>query len=463
MNTTIKTQTSDKHLSAFGGLDLFSKCWQKHGLAALVARILPSAPKSLKKFEDLAAGFAAGGECLDDMGEFAKDDGFLAVCDEKVYTPKSYGDYLRGFSHGHIDELNKTLARSAFAQRAAASPGFKSMTFDLDSTSNRQYAEKMEGVSFSGEKGYECLSTMYVFDELGNQYYSDVRSGTTHTSQDISKIIHMIMSQMPTVGSYAAEEMSLPGERNPYRKKMRVYARADAGYSNKEFVNACFAKGIGFVVRLRADMLEPHIPKIKNWKPAKRRLRKVNCRGGGTRHIDETIRFYDGRTAEVGSTLYHTDGLAGTCRIACIRAKKPGCLGVSDADYDYFAWLTSIGEHEKKNEEIIRFYRGRGHAENYIRELKNGYDMHHYPCLKLNANRAYALIAAFAHNVLRFISLRSCRDRPQFAKAIRKRFINLPCQVVRKAGQVIFRFSNQRAKEVYRFLEDLKTLQMGFT
>jgi hypothetical protein len=125
--------------------------------------------------------------------------------------------------------------------------------------------------------------------------------------------------------------------------------------------------------------------------------------------------------------------------------------------------LTSIDEHEMGNEQIIRFYRGRGHAENYVRELKNGYDMHHYPCLKLNANRAYALIAAFPHNILRFIALRTAENKVQSAKAIRNKFIFQACQVVRTAGQVFFKFMNHHAKEVEKFLEDLKNLQHGFT
>ena len=116
-----------------------------------------------------------------------------------------------------------------------------------------------------------------------------------------------------------------------------------------------------------------------------------------------------------------------------------------------------------KNEAVIFFYRRRGHAENYILELKNGYDMHHYPCLKLNANRAYALIAAFSHNILRFMALRSAKKRVQFSKAIRNKFIHLPCQVVRHGRQVRFRYMEEHAKEVKQFLDDLKNLQFGFT
>ena len=465
MNTNIKVEVTDKHLSAVGGLNIFAHCWSRFKLAPQIVGFLPDVRRALKKFEDMALGFAAGAECLDDMGELAKDEGFWAISDEHIYTPKTYGDFLREFTRHQIDEGNKALAQSAFIQRARIDKKMDSMTFDFDSTSNRQYAEVMEGVCFSGEKKYDCLTTMYVFDELGNQYFSDVRSGNTHTSDSISKIIHLVLSQMPKEGTYQSEDVSLPWLKSPYKKSLRVYARADGGYCNSEFTNACCAKNMGYVVRMRANMLDPHIHTITNWKPVKQRRRQVKCRNGKSKYIDESIKFYDGRPAEIGTTLYQNENMANVGRVVCIRAKKPGSLGLREDDFDYFAWLTNIGEHEMSNEKIIFFYRARGMAENYIREMKNGYDMHHYPCLKLNANRAYALIAAFAHNILRFVSLRNSRKvkKAQFAKAIRNKFIFLPCQVVRHGGQVFFKFMAHHAREVERFVDQLKHQQYGFT
>jgi hypothetical protein len=42
-----------------------------------VSSFAPDVKASNKKFEDLAVGFAAGAECLDDMADFARDEGFL--------------------------------------------------------------------------------------------------------------------------------------------------------------------------------------------------------------------------------------------------------------------------------------------------------------------------------------------------------------------------------------------------
>ncbi|MBF0440578.1 MAG: IS1380 family transposase [Oligoflexales bacterium] len=463
MNIHIKSEKTDKHLSSLGGLTLFAKFWSTLKMPAMISNFLPQVRHSLKKFEDLSLGFAAGAECLDDISTLALDEGFRAVCDEKVYTAKSYGDYLREFTEPQIDEGNRALARSAFMQRAKIDKKMTSMTFDFDSTFNEQYAEKMEGVCFSGEKKATGLTTMYVFDELGFQYYGDVRPGNTHTSHSIAKIIHMVLSQMPTEGTYKAEEVYLPWLKSPYKKKIHLYARADAGYSNSEFMNGCFAKNMGFVVRLKEDMLTPKLKNITNWKDTKKRLKPIKRRDGRTDYVDKSIRFYDGRRAEIGSTIYRNENMVHATRLICIRAKKPGSLGLKAEDYDYYAWLTNIGEHEMNNEKIIFFYRARGQAENYIKSLKYGYDMHHYPCLKLDANRAYCLIAGFSYNVLRFIALQDNPSKPHYAKVLRNKLINLPCQVVRRSGQVFFKFMETHLMEVERFLIKLKNLQYGYT
>ena len=294
----------------------------------------------------------------------------------------------------------------------------------------------MEGVE-PIYKGYLALGTMQVFDEHGLQYWNDVWPGTTHTAHGVADIIHNVLNQMP---------------KSAYYKRQRRYARADAGYSNPSFFNACIAKNVGFVVRLHDNMLKPQLGKFLTWK-----VQNPNT--------ENRIKFYDGgREAEIGETYYRPENCAESLRVVCLRAVKKGHEAVlfkQVQDYDYFAFITNIGAHEKSAEALIKFYRKRGNAENYIRELKYGFDLKHYPCLKLTANKAYGLIAAFAHNLMRFLSLRECASRPQFSKAIRFRFIHLPVQVVRHAGEVTFRFMRRHYEEVKRISAMIADIQFG--
>lgn len=132
------------------------------------------------------------------------------------------------------------------------------------------------------------------------------------------------------------------------------------------------------------------------------------------------------------------------------------------AAYDYYAFATNIGEHYKSDEEVIRFYKKRGQAENYIKELKYNYDLKHYPCLKLKANRAHGVIAAITYTLMRYLSLSLRLQKPWYAKNLRHRVCRLPCQVIRHADGVSFRFMTHHAMEVNHCLKQITSLQFEF-
>ena len=100
------------------------------------------------------------------------------------------------------------------------------------------------------------------------------------------------------------------------------------------------------------------------------------------------------------------------------------------------------------NEELICFNKKRGNAENFIREFKNGFDIQHFPCLKLNANKAYGLIAAFAYNLMRFSSWTLDSKTPRFSKMLHFRMVYLAGQVVKKARSLIIRLNSHLYNEV---------------
>lgn len=138
-------------------------------------------------------------------------------------------------------------------------------------------------------------------------------------------------------------------------------------------------------------------------------------------------------------------------RVIVMRAEKRERPLFEDK-HDYYGFITNIFHGEMKDEQLLAFYRARGNCENYIKELKNGFDIHHFPCKKLMANRAYGLIAAFAYNYMRLASFTLGDKRPRFSKMLRFRTIHIACQVVMTARRVIFRFNQHRKKEVEHWI-----------
>jgi hypothetical protein len=119
-----------------------------------------------------------------------------------------------------------------------------------------------------------------------------------------------------------------------------------------------------------------------------------------------------------------------------------------DGHWDYYAIVTGMPLQKFTHQQVVEFHNQRGNVENFIREEKYGYDLKHFPCLKLSANHAYGLIAMVAHNILRWCAIVARPHKPQFAKKLRRRFIHIPGKVIEHARQLFVKIPERFFKEV---------------
>lgn len=405
---------TNKTFSSLGGLYFFAEASKALKLKALLSEGLPEYDQNMRssaydKFFALMMGFIAGADCLDDMGEYCDDIVFDAVCSGRTNVATTYGDYLRRFEQIHLRKVQGALLKQAFKIREHYAPKCEDFILDIDSSAHQQYGKKMEGTAFN-YNGVWCLDSLEAFDQFGIQYWMNLRPGATFTANESPLVISEIFRRVP-------------------RKKKR-YLRADSGFCNVDVFNACFAQDVKFVIPMRENMYDPLIKRVKSWNKNRR------------------IKFRDGREAELGTALYYPEAGEETLRVIIMRARKWQPDLFDKDPYDYRAFVTNLGSHEKKDDEIIFLYHGRGNAENYIRELKNGFDIHHFPCQKLMANRAYGLIAAFAYNFMRLASFLWNPKQFHFSKKIRFRMVYLAAQVVKKARYVYIYINERYHKEV---------------
>lgn len=454
----IKFNQTDKQLSSFAGLAFFSDIFKNSFLEAKIIDCIPTqlrvSHKNFIKFKQILLAMDAGAECLSDIDALNLDPGFVNSCGGKVYSAKSCADFLRLFSSYQCKQLGHQLINYGYDVRLAAVGKTESITFDIDSTINQQHGRLMEGVK-KNYKGTYSLDTLQVYDEFGIQYWSEVRPGNTHTASGAIETIHHLFHRQP-------KEL----------KDKKRYLRADRGFCSLDIFDACMIKGVKFVIGLRALMLRPLVKQIQHWYSQ-------------NPENENRIIFKDNRECEIGETVYHPKNVkrkktngdrSYTYRVVMIRAVKKeileeekrqkSLLPKTDDDYDYFAWCTSIGSSEMKPEQVIDFYRKRGHAENYIKDIKNAFDQHHYPCQKLNANKAYSIITGFAYNIMRCIAIVASKENDQkkipFTKSIRLKFVMIPAQVVAHAREITFRFNKNISKEVFEWREKFKSLQWRF-
>jgi hypothetical protein len=425
MAIRINIETTNQHLSARGGLVVWREVLDQLGLerklqAALPAYKIACQASAYEKFEAMVLGLAAGADCLDEMDRLALDPAFDAATGELV-TGRSYGDFLRLYDPELLKNMSYALIDCALKLRRSLGLLGDTFTLKLDSTNHEQHGEKMEALA-TNYKGQWGLDSLLAFDELGFQYWIEPRQGATFTSNGSSEVIDAVLRRLP--------------------KKIRRFVLADSGFCNNSFFTACATANAKFVCSMRSLMYEPLLGRVKHWTKAKKVL------------------FHDDRDCEVASSVYYPKSSREALRVVFMRALKEGeqtAALFSDARYNYHAFVTNIGEHDGlTNEEVILFYRKRSDVENFIKEIKNGFDLKHFPCQKLTANRAYALMAAFAQNLVRYTAYVESPKRPHFAKVLRFKMLMLPVQVVRHARSVSFRFMTHHKEEVEIWLKKIK-------
>jgi len=430
MKEHIQLAPSDKELSVYGGLHFFSQSFDRlirgsgWELGILPKTKIATQCSPIEKLKAMVLGFISGAECIDDMDRLKGDGGFVAANGGQVNAARTYDDFLQQFSNDHLRKMNLALIESGLKLHKTKAKG-DDFVLSTDSTDNKQCGQKMEGLAYN-YKGTWGLDTLMAFDQYGFQYWHEVRPGSTFTSNGSPELIREVFKRVP---------------RNKHR-----YFLGDSGFCNGAVFNACLEQRVDFVIACRANMYERFIPLVKSWKPSQK------------------IKFYDGRAVDIGHTVFINKETNKIMRLVVLRGLKENENGNSlfmDSRYDYAAFVTTISQHLMSNEDIISLYRSRSNAENFIRDLKYGFDMLHYPCRKLTANKAYGIMMALAYNLVRLAGHLLNPVKPLFAKAVRFLLVHIPCQVVRHGRYTTIKMPAERLKEVQRLYDKIQ-LSMGY-
>ena len=112
------------------------------------------------KVSSLVAGMCAGADSIDDMAVLRH--GGMGRVFERAYAPSTLGSFLRGFTFGHVRQLDAVAARflTALAQRTRLLAGVQNMVLvDVDDTIIEVHGGAKQGadVGYSGIRGLNAL------------------------------------------------------------------------------------------------------------------------------------------------------------------------------------------------------------------------------------------------------------------------------------------------------------------
>jgi hypothetical protein len=160
----------DPNLIADAGLVPLIALAEQVGLPDLVAEHLAivdgdnsAGANAHCKVMSIVAGMAAGADSIEDIDRL-RQTGNRRVFGE-MRAPSTLGTFLRAFTHGHVQQLNAVLRASliGLAQRVDLLPGADQVVFvDLDSTHRQVYGYAKQGAENGRLKGKKTLHPLLV-------------------------------------------------------------------------------------------------------------------------------------------------------------------------------------------------------------------------------------------------------------------------------------------------------------
>ena len=175
----------DPNLIADAGLVPLVALAEQIGLPELVAEHVAitgaangAGANPAAKVMSLLAGMAAGADSIADIDRLRHAGNGKVF--EEVRAPSTLGTFLRVFTHGHVQQLNRVLRDSLveLAGRVGLLPGAEQVVFvDLDSTHRQVYGYAKEGAAVGRHKGKKTLHPLIasVCTPIGRPVVAGIR------------------------------------------------------------------------------------------------------------------------------------------------------------------------------------------------------------------------------------------------------------------------------------------------
>lgn len=422
------------------------------------------------------ASFIYGHDCLEDLDEFRDDPSLKSLFGDKTVAARTIGDFLRDFDAEHLIKLNHFLNKqsryvmSLYQEHLPEAFKPNQLIIDVDSTSHIQHGEKMEGLAYNYKKEW-CLDSQVSFNQMGLCHGFQLRSGNTKSGVDSESLIRQSFNDAKTQ------------VQRKFGKK--DFFRADSAYCKQDVIKTLIELGVQFTLTAHdgttgwKDLLQNTGLHWQPWIYTDEELIKAEARKTILPKIEVTRFFWTPSWSEKQDSKLVLPIIVKRTWNKNAEQESQGSLFYNDSfdhqdPWDYYAVVTNFqldtaidkltasttsDENQKQKfwsiQDVFEHHQKRGNSENFIKEEKYSYDLKHFPCLKLNANYAFGLLAMVSHNILRWVSVMTKPDKPHYSKKLRRRFISIPAKLVHHARQVFLKMMAKNLKEVLFLRETL--------
>ena len=227
-------------------------------------------------------------------------------------------------------------------------------------------------------------------------------------------------------------------KRMPEGKRIGYY-RADSASYQAELINRLEADGVRWTITSDQDRaVKPMIASIAE---------------------DEWREPIKGCGYEIAETVHTMEKTHKAFRLVVKREarKQVELFKSGDGQYFYHAVATNFLEEEKGGQQVIEWHNQRGQAENFNKELKNGFGMERMPCGQSFANAVFFRIGLIAYNIFIGFKRLSCPESwlKHTIATFRWKMVQVAGRIVRHAGEIILKLAVDIKKlELFRGIRE---------
>jgi len=423
---TIRPVIDDPNLVSAAGLMPVLRLAESAGFYDLLEGLTVPSPNRDAKAACVVGGMLAGADSIDDLDLLRH--GGMGRLFAGVRAPSTLGTFLRSFTHGHVQQLDKVNAGllAGLGDRVPhllANSDHDAIAFvDVDDTIREVhgYAKQAAAFGYTGLRGLNVqLATLSTPQAAPVITRARLRRGNVASHTGAGRLLAQAITTARDAGVTS-----------------RVLCRADSAYYCHAFVSAALRHQAWFSVTARMNaQVKAAITGITedSWTP----IEYPNAIWEETEHRWVS----DAEVAEIPFTAFTSRRKADhvTCRLIVRRIKRLQPLagdgteqGELFAAYRHHAFITNSTLGMVEADE-----RHRDHAivEQVIAELKDG-PLAHLPSGKYAANAAWAAFAVIAFNLARAGAVAADMAKARWA-SLRRKLIHIPGRIAASGRRLV--------------------------
>ncbi len=388
----------DERVVSDAGIALAATLAQRLGIEALVDRLVrlrperPGAASAGRKVMTLIYAMALGADSIDDC-DLLRSGRIGRLLGGWMAAPSTLGTFLRAFTFGHVRQLDRVLAETLTrAWQAGAGPGSERLVVDVDSFVGEVHGYQKQGAAFgyTRQRGYHPILASRA--GTGEVLHLRLRKGSANSQRGILRFSDELIARVSRAGASGVKLL-----------------RADSGFWNTKVFARLERAGWLYSIGVRMTA------------PVRQLVEQIPDDAWAT--IDD---YPDSGEAQIAETVL------GGRRLIVRRVRTLGLQAQLFASWQHFPFVTNRSEQIAL---VEAEHREHAVVELVIRDLKDQ-ALAHFPSGQFHANAAWTVIAALAHNLLRWTSvLGQPTATVRVARTLRRRLLALPGRLTRHAGR----------------------------